>query len=606
MTTADVDGERMAVDACDGGDREADALLEHVERLIARAFGSSSDEDDEQEEDGDEQQEQETVPSSSSSSSTATASADGPDKRLLMGVNPEEEVEPPTSSSSSSSSTLRAPRVPTDGIPTATTSDAGTAREKVLQRKLARTLLELADARDNAQLAARAGTVLLEKLARAEGDADALRDELEASARENARLQRVVGAMDDQLRRFELVETPARWRSEQPASSSWRSPSSYSPARTDDACRECEERRQDARTARQERDQLRRQCLELELQVQSAHQIESDLRRELERAKDWARRLQSELATASSDRDALAERHQALQEENVRLVGVRETLRATVRALRADRRALGDRLGECEQQVEALERDKREFATRAQIADNRRARAERDGERLLQTLAELSRVRRSEEQQAEDQSETIDDGDAGRGRGRRRKKREDTSAATTAAELLRLDSSGSDGSETPATALSIDTSDTLASPPSLLPAPVVRVRPQRAQWALSLPHDASHSLVDTPTTTSTSSPVTPSAVAARRAALVKRLSGVDHYCIAGSSAGVNGPDIRLLEAQTQQQTQQQRGDASTASENSDTISEAAAEKLAPPASPMYIGLSLLVACATAAGIAARR
>jgi len=117
-------------------------------------------------------------------------------------------------------------------------------------------------------------------------------------------------------------------------------------------------------------------------------------------------------------------------------------------------------------------------------------------------------------------------------------------------------------------------------------------------------------LIEAPTTSSspTSPPETPSAVAARRAAVVKRLSGVDHYCIAGSSAGVNGPDIRLLEVQTQQQQQLNHRSETSAdsSGHSDKKTEAKSDTLAPPPSPMYLGLSLLVACATAAGIAARR
>lgn len=565
MATVDVDDDR--------------ALLERVERLVARSLDSSSDDEDEKEE---EQQERE---------SSATASSDAPDKQLRMEVNPEEEVEPPSFS-----------------------GDAGTAREKSLQRKLARTLMELADARDNAQLAARAGNALLEKLARVEGDAQALRDELEMTTRENTRLQRVVSAMEEQLRRFELVETPTRRRSEQPPTSSWRSAASFIPVRVDDACRECEERVQDARTARQERDQLRRQCLELELQVQNAHHTESDLRRELERANDRARRLQSDLVATSSDRDGFSERYQALQQENVRLTGVRETLRATVRALRADKRLLSDRLGESEQQVASLERDKRELATRVQIADNRRVRAEKDSEHLLHTLDDLNQARQSEQKQVDDQRLSIEDECSERGEEERRRRKvasnwdneEESANTTTVAELLRLDSGELDSPETSSAALHIDTSGEMDSSPPLLPAPVVRARPQRAQWALSLTQGASPLFVEAPTTSSSpvTPPETPSAVAARRAVVMKRLSGVDHYCIVGSSAGVNGPDIRLLEAQTQQQ---HRGEISAGS--SDHIGrspEAKSDTLAPPPSPMYLGLSLLVACATAAGIAARR
>uniref|UniRef100_H3H314 Uncharacterized protein n=1 Tax=Phytophthora ramorum TaxID=164328 RepID=H3H314_PHYRM len=64
------------------------------------------------------------------------------------------------------------------------------ARERLLEEKLARVLVELAGEQDNLRLAANAGNALLEELGTAREEIDALHDELEAVQLKGDRLQK--------------------------------------------------------------------------------------------------------------------------------------------------------------------------------------------------------------------------------------------------------------------------------------------------------------------------------------------------------------------------------------------------------------------------------
>ncbi|KAG6610461.1 uncharacterized protein IUM83_06607 [Phytophthora cinnamomi] len=88
--------------------------------------------------------------------------------------------------------------------------DGSAARERLLEDKLARVLMELAAEQDNLRLAANAGNALLEELSTAREEVDALHDELEAaqvdqdrSARDAQRLREQNAALETELQRYD-------------------------------------------------------------------------------------------------------------------------------------------------------------------------------------------------------------------------------------------------------------------------------------------------------------------------------------------------------------------------------------------------------------------
>jgi hypothetical protein len=285
--------------------------------------------------------------------------------------------------------------------PEAEDDAAATARERLLEDKLAHVLVELAAEQDNLRLAANAGNALLEELAAAREDVDVLHDELEAaqlardrSAREGQRLRDQNAALEAELQRYDVPWDPTgqqnalshhqQLQQRRPSLSS-RS-GSFSRA---DSCERCASREVEATQLSQRADELRRRCMELELARERDQQRERELGEEL--AQLQLQRHEQQLETSRVQHDLefattqLAQRAQEVES----VQAVRDTLRRTARRLEAENDELRARLAARDELVDKLESSRARAATQLQVAENRAKSAEAETKRATETLQQL-------------------------------------------------------------------------------------------------------------------------------------------------------------------------------------------------------------------------
>ncbi|KAE9309074.1 hypothetical protein PF008_g20801 [Phytophthora fragariae] len=382
--------------------------------------------------------------------------------------------------------------------------DGATARERLLEDKLARVLLELAAEQDNLRLAANAGNALLEELSTAREEIDALHDELEAaqvdrdrSVRDAQRLREQNAALETELQRYD-----APWDStgQQNALSYLQQRQQRRPSMTSrsgsfsrtDSCERCAAREVELTQLEQRADKLRRRCLELELAREREQQRQRELCEEIAQLQQRNKDQHLETARAQQDLEFTTTQLEQQTQEAERVQAVRDALRRTTRRLEAENEDLQARLAAREELVAKLESSKARVATQLQVAENRTASAQAETLRVTETLEQLqkqlenalrhqqehsgrgsSSTRDSSEVGAEPREKDSDDmeqlledatrevaalrlenrilrrqsssevgSDGSRGRSRRRRTMCTGSSAMTAADVLALDSSG--------------------------------------------------------------------------------------------------------------------------------------------------------------------
>lgn len=247
-----------------------------------------------------------------------------------------------------------------------------TARERLMEEKLARVLLELAAEQDNLRLAANAGNALLEELSTAREEIDALHDELEAAqldrdraVRDAQRLHEQNAALETELQRYDAPYSSWDSTGQQNALShlqqrqqQQRRPSitsrSGSFSRTD-SCERCASREVELTQLEQRADELRRRCLELELVREREQQRQRELCEEITQLQQRNNDHHLETARAQQDLEFVTSQLEQQTQEVERVQAVRDTLRRTARRLEAENEDLQARLAARDELVAKLE-----------------------------------------------------------------------------------------------------------------------------------------------------------------------------------------------------------------------------------------------------------
>ncbi|GMF46408.1 unnamed protein product [Phytophthora fragariaefolia] len=285
--------------------------------------------------------------------------------------------------------------------------DGSTARERLLEDKLARVLVELAAEQDNLRLAANAGNALLEELSSAREDVDALQDEMEAAqldrdraVRDAERLREQNAALERELQRYDAPH--GSWDSNgqnalshmQQQQLLQRRPSitsrsgSYSRS---DSCERCASREVELTQLEQRADELRRRCLELELARERELQRQRELCEEIAQLQQRNKDQNLETARAQQDLEFITTQLEQQTQEVERVQAVRDTLRRTTRRLEAENEDLQARLAARDELVAKLESSKVRAATQLQVAENRTASAQAETLRVTETLEKLQK-----------------------------------------------------------------------------------------------------------------------------------------------------------------------------------------------------------------------
>ncbi|GMF20262.1 unnamed protein product [Phytophthora lilii] len=282
-----------------------------------------------------------------------------------------------------------------------------TARERLLEEKLARALMELAAEQDNLRLAAKAGNALLEELSAAREEIDTLQDELEAaqldrdrSARDVQRLRDQNAALEAELQRYDAPYGAWDSNGQQNELSQHqqvqlqRRPSltsrSGSFSRTD-SCERCASREVEMAQLELRADELRRRCLELELAREREQQRQRELCEEIKELQQSNKDQHLETARAQQDLEFITTQLEQKTREVANVQAVRDTLRRTARRLEAENEDLRVRLEARDEHVTKLESSKARAATQLQVAENRTSSAQAETKRVTETLEQLQK-----------------------------------------------------------------------------------------------------------------------------------------------------------------------------------------------------------------------
>ncbi|KAG2767027.1 hypothetical protein JG687_00002824 [Phytophthora cactorum] len=528
--------------------------------------------------------------------------------------------------------------------------DEGSARERLLEDKLARVLMDLAGEQDNLRLAANAGNALLEELRTAREEIDTLHDELEAvqldrdrCVRDAQRLRDQNAALETALQRYDpFGDSTSHMQLQRRPSLPSRS-GSFS--RTD-SCERCASREVEVTQLEQRADELRRRCLELELAREREQQRQRELTEQIEQLHQRNKEQQVETTRAQQDLESVAMQLDQQSQEVERVQAVRDSLRRTTRRLEVENEELRERLEAREELVTKLENSKARAATQLQVAENRTASAQAEAKRVTEALEQLQKQlehsgrgsstgpMESQEKQTEDMEQLLEDAsrevtalrlenrilrrqssaetgsDATRTRARRRKTMCTGSSAMTAADVLALGTRSSSNKSDSGSEIEF-----ITTPRSQLPPLEIediksaqteagddkkrRKMPLELNWVdkaatCSVATAAPPPLEEKPRTL----PV-PSVSEKKkleddqlRPTALSRLSHVNDHCVISGAIEVNSPDVidgkRISRLPI------------------DELRREAAES--PPKSPLYLGLSF-IACATAAtaaGLLVRR
>ncbi|ETP02908.1 hypothetical protein F441_20088 [Phytophthora nicotianae CJ01A1] len=496
--------------------------------------------------------------------------------------------------------------------------DEGSARERLLEEKLSRVLMELAGEQDNLRLAANAGNALLEELRTAREEIDSLNDELEAvqgdrdrCVKDAQRLRDQNAALETALQRYDPYGAASNHTQLQRRPSLPSRSGSFCRA---DSCERCASREVEMTQLEQRADELRRRCLELELASEREQQRQREMTEQIEQLHQRNNEHLVETTRAQQDLESVVIQLEQQSQEVERVQAVRDSLRRTTRRLEAENEELRERLAAREELVTKLENSKARAATQLQVAENRTASAQAETQRVTEALEQLQkqleRTRGSSAgpvenvKQTEDMEQLLEDAsrevtalrlenrilrrqssvETDKTRARRRKTMCTGTSATTAADVLALDRSSSNKSDSG----SEIESTTVRSPlPPLeiegLSAKTETKEKRRRKMSLELDWVDKHA---------TSSVATVEEKPRARPTALSRLSHVNDHCVISGAIEVNSPDVI--------------DDKPIPRLPIDELRREAAES--PPKSPLYLGLSF-IACATAAtaaGLLVRR
>ncbi|CAI5703716.1 unnamed protein product [Peronospora effusa] len=276
------------------------------------------------------------------------------------------------------------------------------ARERLLETKLARVLMELAGEQDNLRLAANAGNALLEELGAAREELDVVHDELKAAqierdqaVRDSQRLRDQNAALETEMQRYNAVydfwDSAGRQNmlsTQQQRRSSLTSRESFG---RPDSCKWCSSREVEVTQLDQCIDELRRRCLELELAREREQQQQRELAEEITQLQQQNKEQSLELVRAQQDLEFMTLQLEQQVEEVESVQAVRDTLHRTARRLKAENEGLQARLVARDELVEKLENDKARTATQLQVAENRTMSAQAVTKRITKTLRQLQK-----------------------------------------------------------------------------------------------------------------------------------------------------------------------------------------------------------------------
>ncbi|KAF4127792.1 hypothetical protein GN958_ATG23023 [Phytophthora infestans] len=506
--------------------------------------------------------------------------------------------------------------------------DDSSIRERLLQDKLSRVLMELASEQDNLRLAANAGNALLEELQTAREEIDALHDELEAvqgdrdrCVRDTQRLRDQNAALETALQRYDpYIDSHSQTQLPRRPSLPSRSGSF---CRTD-SCERCASREVEVTQLEQRADELRRRCLELELAREREQQRQRELAEQIEQLQQRNKEQLVETSRAQQDLESVTTQLELQSQEVERVHAVRDSLRRTTRRLEAENEELRERLAARDELVIKLENSKARAATQLQVAENRTASAQAETQRVTEALAQLqkqleSRGRgssagpvESQEKQTEDMEHLLEDAtrevtalrlenrilrrqssvETGSDtRARRRKTLCTSTSATTAADVLALGRSSSNKSDS-GSEIEASTTPRSQLPPleiegikSANTEATEHKRRRKMSLELDWVDNAATSRVD-------AAERKPRALPAEDQL---RHTRVNDHCVISGAIDFNSPD--LIDEPIPRRGRELPIDG---------LRREAVES--PPKSPLYLGLSF-IACATAAtaaGLLVRR
>ncbi|KAL3658953.1 hypothetical protein V7S43_016091 [Phytophthora oleae] len=278
-------------------------------------------------------------------------------------------------------------------------------RERLLEDKLARVLVELASEQDNLRLAANAGNALLEELSTAREEVDTLYNELEAaqadrdqSVRETQRFREQIAALEMELERYDAPygswDSTGQHNALSHMQQQQRRPSltsrSGSFSRTD-SCERCASREVEVTQLEQRADELRRRCLELELARERELQRQRELAEEINQLQQRSNEQHLETSHAQKNLEVVTTQLEQQTQELEQVQTIRDTLRRTARRLETENEDFRERLQAHEELVTKLENSKARAATQLQVAENRTASAQAETKRVSETLEKLQK-----------------------------------------------------------------------------------------------------------------------------------------------------------------------------------------------------------------------
>lgn len=538
-------------------------------------------------------------------------------------------------------------------------------RERLLEEKLARVLVELASEQDNLRLAANAGNALLDELSTARQEIDTLHDELEAtqadrdqSVRAVQRLREQIAALEAELERYDAPYGATGQQNGLSNMQQQRRPSvtsrSGSFTRTD-SCERCASREVEAAQLEQRTDELRRRCLELELASERELQRQRELAEEINQLQQHSKEQHLETVHAWQDLEIVTTQLEQQTQELEQVQAVRDTLRRTARRLETENEDLRERLQAREDLVTKLENSKARAATQLQVAENRIASAEAETKRVSETLEKLQKqlenalrrgsdpgssdtTREAIEKSTDDMEQLLDDAtrevaalrlenrilrrqsseeatsEGNRVRARRRKTMCTGNSAMTAADVLALGTRDSKrGTNSSDSGSEVEMHKRTQPPlPPLEIETLNTVKPEellsgdgKKRRKMSLELDwvdkVATSSVDTAVLEDGGEKATEGAAAP---SVLLRLSRVNDYCVICGTTEANSLDMCLYGTE-----HRLTGDVDHVRPREMPIDELRREAIeSPPKSPLYLGLSF-IACATAAtaaGLLVRR
>uniref|UniRef100_M4BK99 Uncharacterized protein n=1 Tax=Hyaloperonospora arabidopsidis (strain Emoy2) TaxID=559515 RepID=M4BK99_HYAAE len=299
-------------------------------------------------------------------------------------------------------------------------SDGGaTARERLVEDKLARVLVDLASEQHNVCLAANAGNALLEELAAVRKELDSVQDILEAVqlerdevVRETQRLYDRNVAMETALQRYNVpyeswnmtgaqnVRNPEQQMQQQPPSlTSCRSGSTAA------SCEQCATRRASTLQLEQRVDEVNRRCLQSELACEREQLRRRQLEDEITQLQQHNKQQSLELLRAQTEREFLTAQLEQQTKELEGMQAGRHTLRRTLRRLEAENVELQANVTARDDCIQKLDLCKARATTQLQIAENRTASAQAETERVTKTFEQFQRqLMQALEQQRERKS----------------------------------------------------------------------------------------------------------------------------------------------------------------------------------------------------------